>query len=185
MAFPAATIVAGVFGAWRLARRDPRGLAWFQTTPQGFWTSFWGPGLVFPAFLALQALDGGFEDGPLRPLLVHLIAYVAACAAFPLAVAHIAEGLDKGRHYIRYIVAYNWSAVIQLAVLLPVVLLSHLFPGPAFAMLNLAVTVVLLVYQTYIAHVALEVPPIQAGMLVVLDLMIGAMVQMTADRLLG
>jgi hypothetical protein len=182
---PAATIIAGVFGAWRLARRDPRGLVWFQTGPEGFWTSFWGPALVFPAFLILQVLDGTFEDELLRPLVVHLIAYVAAVVAFPLAVSHIADGLDKGRHYIRYIVAYNWSAVIQMAVLLPAVLLAHLFPGNAFAMFNLAVTLALLVYQAYIAHVALDVPPAHAGMLVVLDLMIGALVQMIADRLLG
>lgn len=178
-----ADIVGGVFGAWRLARRDPSGLIWFDDSPNGFWQSFWGPALVLPGFLVLQALDGVFADDLLLPLTVQLIAYVMGCVAFPLAVAHISDGLQRSHLYMRYIVAYNWSAVIQMALLLPVALLAHLVPG--LAVLNLTATMVLLVYQAYVAHTALAVPPGTAGLLVLLDLLLGALIQMSADQLIG
>lgn len=180
----AGDIIGGVYGAWRLARRDPAGLIWFDDSPAGFWHSFWGPALVLPGFLVLQTIDGTFADGIALPLVVNLIAYVIGCVAFPLAVAHIADGLQRSATYCRFIVAYNWSAVIQMAVLLPVAVLVHLFPGNGLAILNLAATLVLLVYQAYIAHVALAVTPGTAGLLVLLDLLIGALIQMSADRLL-
>ncbi|OAN55210.1 hypothetical protein A6A04_11130 [Paramagnetospirillum marisnigri] len=181
----ASDIIGGVYGAWRLARRDPKGLIWFDDSVEGVWRSFWGPALVLPAFLILRALDGNFDDELVRSLMVELIAFVMGCVAFPLAVAHIAGGLDRVQFRNRYIVAYNWSAVIQMAVLLPISLAIHVFPGGGLAPLNLAATIVLLVYQAYIAHVALKVSPFSAGMLVVLDLMIGALIQMSADRVLG
>ncbi|MDO8605864.1 MAG: hypothetical protein Q7R40_04970 [Phaeospirillum sp.] len=178
----AGEIIGGVYGAWRLARRDPAGLIWFDASHRGFWHSFWGPALVLPGFLVLQTLDGAFAESVLAALTVHLIAYVIGCVAFPLAVAHVAEGLQRSHVYTRYIVAYNWSAVVQMAVLLPVAILVQLFPQ--FAILNLALTMGLLVYQAYVAHVALEVTPTAAALLVLLDLLIAAMVQMSADRLL-
>lgn len=181
----AGDVFAGVFGAWRLARRDPTGLIWFDSSPRGFVNSFWAPALILPGFLVLRALDGSFEEDLLRPLAVELIAYLIGCVAFPLAMSHISEGLERSHLYFRYIVAYNWSQVIQMAVILPVGLLIHLAPGPGMALLNLAMTVVVLVYQAYVAHQALDVKPSAAGLLVLLDLSIGALVQMVAARLLG
>jgi len=160
-------IIAGVYGAWRLARRDPAGMVWFDASPRGFWHSFWGPALVLPGFLILQTIDGAFATQVVEPLVVYL-----------------AEGLHRSANYCRFIVAYNWSAVVQMALLLPVALLVQLFPGHGIEVLNLAVTIVLLVYQAYIAHVALAVTPGTAGLLVLLDVLIGALVQMSADHLL-
>lgn len=178
-------IIAGVYGAWRLARRDPAGLIWFDASPRGFWHSFWGPALILPGFLVLQALDGVFAESIARPLAVELIAYVMGCVAFPLAMTNIAEGLQRTHTYTRFIVAYNWSQVLQMAVLLPVGLLIHLAPGHGTALLNMAMTIVLLVYQAYVAHQALGVKPSAAGLLVLLDISIGALIQMAANHLLG
>lgn len=181
----AGEIFAGVYGAWRLARRDPSGLIWFDASPRGFWNSFWGPALILPAFLVLQALDGTFEDSLLRPLAVELIAFVIGCVAFPLVMSHISEGLERSHLYTRYIVAYNWSQVIQMAALLPVGLLIHFAPGHGMALLNMAMTILVLVYQAYVAHQALDIKPGPAGLLVLLDLSLGALIQMIAARLLG
>ena len=181
----AGDIIGGVYGAWRLARRDPAGMIWFDSSPSGVWHSFWGPVLVLPGFLVLQALDGAFDQDIALPLVVQLIAYVMGCVAFPLALANISDGLNRAHRYPRFIVAYNWSAVIQMALLLPTALLAHLFPGDATTLVHIGATIVLLVYQAYVAHVALEVPPATAGMLVLLDLMIGALIQMSADHLIG
>lgn len=177
-------IIGGVYGAWQLAKRDPKGMIWFDDSLEGFWHSFWGPALVLPGFLVLRALDGSFDEEILRPLVVELISFVMGCVAFPLAVAHVSEGLGRTHLYQRYIVAYNWSAVIQMAVLLPVGLLVFLVGGQLVP-LNAAAAILLLVYQAYIAHVALAVKPGTAGLLVVLDLMIGALIQMSADYVLG
>ena len=127
----------------------------------------------------------GFESELLRPLAVELIAYVIGCVAFPLAMSHISEGMERSHLYFRYIVAYNWSQVIQMAVILPVGLLIHLAPGQGMAMLNMAMTIVVLVYQAYVAHQALDVKPSTAGLLVLLDLSLGALIQMIAMRLMG
>ncbi|KIL96827.1 Permeases of the major facilitator superfamily [Paramagnetospirillum magnetotacticum MS-1] len=181
----AGEIIAGVFGAWRLARRDPTGLIWFDSSPRGFVNSFWGPALILPGFLVLQTLDGTFETDLLRPLAVELIAYVIGCVSFPLAMSHISEGLERSHLYTRFVVAYNWSQVIQMAVLLPAGLLIHLAPSDGMAMLNMAATIVVLVYQAYVAHQALDVKPASAGLLVLLDLSLGALIQMIANRLMG
>lgn len=176
-------VIRGVYGAWQLAKRDPRGLVWFDSTAEGFWHSFWGPALVVPGYLVLRVLDGSFSEELIRPFLVEMIAYVIGCVAFPLALSHISEGLGRAQLYQRYVVAYNWSAVIQMAVLLPVALAVYLVPG--LAPLNAIAAMLLLVYQAYIAHAALAVKPGTAGMLVLLDLLIGALIQMSAEHLIG
>ena len=70
-----------------------------------------------------------------------------------------------------------------MAVFLPVALAVYLVPG--LAPLNAIAAMLLLVYQAYIAHVALAVKPGTAGMLVLLDLLIGALIQMSAEHLIG
>lgn len=181
----AGDIFAGIFGAWRLARRDPAGLIWFDTSPRGVANSFWAPLLILPGFLVLQALDGTFEADFGRSLVVELIAYVIGCVAFPLVMSHLSDGLERSQHYLRYVVAYNWSQVIQMAALLPAGLLAHLAPGHGMTLLNTAMTIVVLVYQAYVAHQALDVKPGTAGLLVLLDLSLGALIQMTANRLMA
>ncbi|MEW5730000.1 MAG: hypothetical protein AB1918_19390 [Pseudomonadota bacterium] len=183
-----AEIVAGVTAAWRLARREPDALAWVDATPRGFWHSFFAAAIVLPAVLALELLDGTFaQEGrePLRTLSVELIAYVIQWTAFPLAMSAIADGLGRGQHYIRYIVVYNWSAVLQMALFLPVALMAAAFPGSGIMLAMVIATALLLIYQAYIAHVALEVPGPTAAGLVLLDMLLGGLVQMTADRIAG
>lgn len=180
-------IAAGVYAAFRLARREPEGLAWVDATPRGFWHSFAAALVVLPAVLMLEILDGSFSQdrGVARPLVVELIAYVIQWTAFPLAMSSIADSLGRGQFYIRYIVVYNWSAVIQMALFLPVAALGALFPSGGIMLGMLVATALLLIYQAYIAHVALEVPgPVAAG-LVLLDMLLGGLVQMTADRIAG
>lgn len=181
-------IAAGVTAAWRLARRDPDALAWIDATPRGFWHSFVAAALVLPAVLALEVLDGTFaQDGrdSLHTLAVELIAYVIQWTVFPLAMSTIADGLGRGHHYIRYIVVYNWSAVLQMALFVPVAVMATVFPGGGIMLAMVITTAMLLIYQAYIAHVALEVPAPAAAGLVLLDMLLGGLVQMTADRVAG
>ncbi|HSV29862.1 MAG TPA: hypothetical protein VLL76_09885 [Candidatus Omnitrophota bacterium] len=182
-----AEAASGIYGAWRLARRDPDGLKWFNATPQGFWRSFLAAVLVLPAVLGLEVLDGSLaaDNFTGRKLAVELIAYVIQWTAFPLVMGYVADGLDRGRNYIRFVVAYNWSQVIQMAAFLPVSVAVMLVPNPAIALLSLIVMVMLLAYQAFVAHKALDVPVMPAIGVVILDMLLGGLVARAAGSMAG
>ena len=50
-------VVAGLTGAWRLARFDPRGMSYLDTTITGYWRSFYGALLCLPAYVVMVAVD--------------------------------------------------------------------------------------------------------------------------------
>lgn len=179
-------VASGVYGAWLLARRRPEGLNWFDATPEGYWRSFWAAVLVAPAFLVLELLTGGFGQAPgLRSVLVQLIAYVIDWVAFPLLMVFVADTLDRWPDYRRYIVAYNWSAVVQMAVLLPAAVLAVVLPSGPTLLLMQGVTIVLLVYRAYVAHVALKVNLGTAAGIVLMDVLLSGLTKVASDRLMG
>lgn len=179
-------VAAGIYGAFRLARRDPGGLGWFDASPQGYWRSFWAAVVVAPAFLVLDLITGGFgDDFGLRQGVIQVAAYVIDWTAFPLLMIAVADSLGKWPNYMRYIVAYNWSAVIQMAVLLPTAVLAVLFPAHGTLLLAQAVTIVLLVYRAYVAHVALEVGFATAAGVVLMDVLLAGVLKALTDRLMG
>ena len=179
-------LAAGIAGAFRLARRDPRGLALFDATPRGFWNSFWVAVLVAPAFILTDALAGSLppEIGP-REILVWLISYVVAWTAFPVVMITVADSLNRWPRYTRYIVAYNWSSVVQVAVLLPLNLLAVAFPGHATLILAQCAIIVLLIYHAYVATVGLAVNPGTAAGIVLLDVLLSALLRAVSNRLMG
>lgn len=179
-------IHAAVYGAWRLARRDPGGLIWFDATPSGLWASFWAAILVFPGMMALEVLSGGFGPHPdARVVAVKLITYVIDWVAFPLVMVVVADSLGKFPAYWRFIVAYNWSAVVQIGLLLPLVALAVLVPMPATMLLVQALTILLLVYRAYIAHVALGVGLGTALGITVMDTLLTLVVDRVGAHLAG
>lgn len=181
----AAEAAAGIYGVWLLARRQKRGLDFLDDSVHGFWQSFWAAPIVLPGMLLLRVLDGSLalDGGTLRPLAVQLIAYVIQWTAFPLVVSGIVESMGRGHRYLRYVVAYNWSAVVQMAVFLPVAITAHLFPAREIVLITMAVTVLLLAYQAYIAHTALETPLLPSVALVLLDMLIGGLIDKVTERL--
>ncbi|MCR6629684.1 MAG: hypothetical protein NVV74_06315 [Magnetospirillum sp.] len=181
-----AEIAMGVAGAFRLARRDPGGAAYFDDSPHGFWRSFWAAAVVAPAFLILDLLSGGFgETAGARQIAIQLIGYVIDWTAFPVLMITVADSLGKWPNYMRYIVAYNWSAVVQMAVLLPVAVLALLAPSHATMLLAQFVTVVLLVYRAYVAHVMLQVGVGTAAGVVLLDVLLAGLLKAVSDRLMA
>lgn len=179
-----AEIGAGLTGALRLARRDPGGLECFDASLRGFWRSFWAAVLVAPAFIILDLLSGDIGAGP-RQLAVQVIGYVIDWTAFPVLMITIADSLGKWPNYTRYVVAYNWAAVVQMTILLPVAMLAVLLPSHATMALAQFVTVILLVYRAYVAHVALEVGIGTSAGIVLLDVLLAALLKAVSDRLMG
>ena len=179
-------IHAGVYGAWRLARRDPQGLAWIKDGPIGFWRSFWAAALVFPGVMALEILSGGFGDDPgLRAVVVKLIAYGIDWTAFPLLMIFVADSLGRFPRYWRYVAAYNWASVVQVGLLLPAVSVAVLTQAPAAMLLVQALTILLLVYRAYIAHVALDVGLGTAIGICFMDVLLALLLENVSDRVMA
>ncbi len=178
-------IVYGIYGALRLARLDAGAMSYFERTPAGFWKSFFAAVIVAPGFAIIIAYElsrivPGIEAGALRVFLVQIVAYVLGWAAFPVLVHQICEATGRGEAYIGYIVAYNWSKVIQIAVFLPVIGLIALgAPGADGGwMLRLAVSFLILFYQWFITRTALAVTAMGAVGYVVLDFVIDLTIRM-------
>jgi len=171
----AAEIARGVQGAWRLARLDPGGMDEFDKTVEGFWRSFWAAGVLAPVYLFMMSMDFTTIDdqsSPVRFVAIETIALVIAWVAFPLLMFHVTKLIDREANYIGYVVAYNWSHLIQMLIILPVQVLSPIGPsgeiagGAAF--LLLVATIMILFYVGYIAKTALKISgPMAAGIVAI------------------
>lgn len=183
-----AYVTRSVYGAWRLARIDPGGMTFFELSIPGFWRSFFAAVVVAPAYAVLVALrfERETEFSPELDLglflVVKLMAYAVTWAAFPLAMLVIARVMSLSAFYIPFIIAYNWSAVIQIAVFVPATLIvaSGLLPETLAGILMMAVTMAILLYQWFVARVALQTTGLIAAVLVVFDLVLGILIDVGA-----
>ena len=182
-------IAYSIFGAWRLARFDPGGMQHFDTSIEGFWRSFFAAAIVAPAYVVLVALQGSpAAEGNdwLRYPLVEVISYAVRWTAWPLAMFYICKPIRREPRYTAYIVAYNWAQVIGTGFFVLVVVLANglLAPG-SIGTAIFVTTMVLLVYQWFVARTALEIGGGLAAGLVVLDLILTVIIGSTALRLGG
>jgi hypothetical protein len=160
----------GVFGAWRLAHLDRRGMEYFDASIAGFWRSFWAAALMAPPYALILAVKFARQEvdlDPLRFILVEAIGYAILWTAFPVAAWYLVAALGRTNRYLGYIVAYNWANVVQIGVTLPIFALvaASGLPAAVARMLWLAVVAAVLFYQYFIAKAALEVDmPVAAGL---------------------
>lgn len=164
-----------VFGAWRLARFDRTGLTFLDGSRTGAIRSFWAAVLLLPPFAVLKLIYywpilGDYP--PLPWLTIEGLFYVIKWAA-PAVVLHlIAEVLDRRHRFHLALTAYNWSTVIQTAILLVVVVAGAvgLLPAALVQTLILIVLVGLLIYIGFVLRVSLDVSVPIASLLVAMDL---------------
>jgi hypothetical protein len=183
--------VRSAYGAWLLFRREPMGLAWFNISEEGFWHSFQVAFLAAPAYAVMLLFDFAEKAGsthaphPLRFFLIQAIAYAISWVAFPLIMFHLTRFLEREAAYFRYMVAYNWGNLIVIGISLPVAMLasSGIIPIGVMGILRIAVLVVILTYQGFIARQALGVPPLTAGIIVIIDFMLGLFIISIADSM--
>ncbi len=181
-----AEIGSAVYGAWRLAWFDPNGMRFFDRSIEGFWRSFRVALLAAPVSALLIGLDlstmkvGG---GWFRVLVGESIAYVIGWVAFPLLAYYLTEAIDRRAQYLGFIVAYNWSTVVQLGLFLPAVLIdhSHILPNGLGLSLTYAASIAVLVYEWFIVRTALALPGFGAAGVVLVDFVISALVHSTGD----
>lgn len=182
-------VVRSVFGAYRLALFDPAGLDSMDRTPEGALRSFYAAVIVLPAYalmLAIRLWPAVGNTPFLNIVVVEGIAYVVSWTAFPVLM-HLLTGLiDRSPRYPGFICAYNWSSVVQMAVYLPVVVLSAtgLLPEGLAEGLVFGVMMAMLTYQWFVMRTALEVSGLQAAGFVMVDLFLSATISGYADGLL-
>jgi hypothetical protein len=182
-------VSTAVHGAWRLARLDRGGMALFDRSVTGFWRSFTAALLVYPAFLLLLGLR--IEDaewassGVVRILLVETIGYVIAWTAFPLIMLPVARFLGCEANWLGFIIAYNWSQVLQNTLSLGATILagSGMFPVPFVHGIAATAIVAALLYDWTVARFALDTSAAGATMVVLVDLVLSELIYYVADRL--
>lgn len=174
MAVSSGDIIRGVWGAWRLARRDTGGMAMFDISPDGAAKSFFAGVLAFPPYMIVQALILGERWPALLqplPLLVQAIGFAAAWALMPAALTWILPWLSRGQRLAEAIVALNWAALLIMLAQVARILLDTvgLFPGSLGIVVTVAVAVACFLYEGFVLRTAIEIDiPIAAG-LVLLD----------------
>jgi hypothetical protein len=176
-------------GAWRLARLDRGGMADFDVGIAGFWKSFTAAALVYPAFLLLTWANTDRETwqaaGAFRIVVVETIGYVMDWAAFPLAMLPVARALGREQAWLAFIIAFNWSQVLQavLIVLIEGFAAGALLSDPVALGLVRAAFAAALLYEWFIARVALGAGAAAAAGIVVLDIALHELIEVIAQRL--
>jgi hypothetical protein len=186
----AAEVTRSLYGAWRLACRDPLGLQLFDTSIEGFWRSFYAALVALPAYAVMvgfRIADEWATVDPLRLFAIETIAYVIGWTAFPLVAFYLTQMLSRASYYPAYIVAYNWANVLQVALYMPVTVLagSGIVSTGIGAILGLIATGAIVSYQYYIARTVLDIEPLPAVGLVITDLVVGLMLNGTVEYLEG
>ena len=178
-----------VGGALRLACGDRRGLGFFDASIDGFWRSFRAALICYPLYLLLLAFRiaaAQWETSGVAPILaVETIAYVISWTALPLLVMKLAHWLDRDARFLPFMVVYNWSQIPQTALFVLVGLdgATGLLPPSAAGFAELLAAVAALVYEWYIARVALAVTGAQASLVVIVDLILGTTLGRVAESL--
>jgi hypothetical protein len=171
-------VQTAVVGTLRLAVGDRRGLGLFDTSIDGFWRSFRAGVICYPLYLLLvgfRVKAAQWEASGVAPILiVETIAYVITWVAFPLLILPVARQLRRDDRFLAFMVAYNWSQIPQTVVVVLVVLdgATGLLPASEASFAGLLAIIATLVYEWYIARVALAVTGAQAALVVIIDLLL-------------
>lgn len=184
----ASEIARGIYGAWRLAVRDSGGVAFFDDSVAGFWKSFFAGVLVAPAYCALvlmEIAERGLAGSALHAMLIHLLAYVLRWVAFPVLAERAVKIIDREGFYLRLIVGFNWSQVIQTLIYLPLVMLSHsaATSGSVSLLLALGGLVLVLIYEWYVIRETLDCSGSATTALVALDLALSIAISIAVSAL--
>lgn len=177
----------GMYGAWRLARLDPTAMTWFDRSASGVWRSFWAALLSYPGLILLVLLKVTPEQwaaaGIGRILLVESIAYVVSWAAFLLVILPFCHWLERDEQSLDFVIAYNWSQVLQTALTILSMLAALALPPAMAALVSLTVLSAQLLYEWFIARTALEAGGVAATVVVLIDIVLSEAVSQVAQGL--
>lgn len=168
-------LITGIYGAWRLLHFDRTAIQYFDSTTDAFWKSFYAALVILPPVIVLRVIffdtapDNFAAAGIGRIASVFAIDYVYQWVLFPLIMIYLAEMMGRNRQYIRFIVARNWSQVIQVAMFLPAaaIFMMREFDEPGWrAAFLLAAYVATWVYEWFVTRAALDISSAAAAIIV-------------------
>jgi len=169
-------------GCLRLARGDRGGLACFDRSIVGFWRSFRAAVISYPLYLMLLAMRVSVaewqQSGGWRIVTVETIGYVVAWVAFPLLMLSVVRWIGRAHRFFDFMVAYNWCQVPQSALFVLVGLVSAggVLSAQASEAMDMAAAIATLLYEWFIARVALDTTGLVAVFVVLLDLVLGVFI---------
>ena len=169
-------------GCLRLARGDRGGLACFDRSLDGFWRSFRAAVISYPLYLMLLAMRVSVaewqQSGGWRIVTVETIGYVVAWVAFPLLMLNVVRWIGRAHRFFDFMVAYNWCQVPQSALFVLVGLVSAggVLSTQASEAMDMAAAIATLLYEWFIARIALDTTGLVAIFVVLLDLVLGVFV---------
>jgi len=176
-------------GALRLAKGDRGGLSCFDRSLDGFWRSFRAAVIAYPLYLILLMMRVTIAEwersGGFYIIVVETIAYVIAWVAFPLAMLTVTRWLNRSHRFFDFMVPYNWSQLPQSALFVLVGLqsTSDAISAQPAQVIEIAAAIAVLVYEWFIARVALETTAAAAALVVLVDLVLGVLISHVASSL--
>jgi hypothetical protein len=169
-------------GCLRLARGDRGGLSCFDRSLDGFWRSFRAAVISYPLYLVLLAMRVSVaewqQSGGWRIVTVETIGYVIAWVAFPLLMLNVVRWIGRAHRFFDFMVPYNWCQVPQSALFVLVGLesASGVLGTQASEAIDIVAALATLVYEWFIARVALDTTVGAAVFVVLLDLVLGVFI---------
>jgi hypothetical protein len=176
-------------GALRLAVGDRRGLRCFDASIDGFWRSFRAAAICYPLYLFLLALRVSHaqwqQSGVTTILVVETIDYVISWVIFPLVILPLCGMLQRDDRFFAFMVAYNWSQVPQTALFAVIGIdgLTGLLSAASLPGAEFVAALATMVYEWYIARVALAIGAAAAVLIVLIDLLLGTALSRLAEAL--
>ncbi len=184
-------IMRGTYAAWRIALRDPQAVTWLDDTIPGVWKSFSAAVLVAPYYALAtwqQLADPSSVHAPLPIIImVESICYVLGWLIFPLLVHHFCVLTQRENLFPRFLAALNWSALVQMIVLLPLVLLdtAQIMTPDWQSAIYLAIGLLLYIYLGMIIRDTLELTAAGIVGLVICCILVDAALLAVAQNILG
>ncbi len=182
-------VFSALYGAGRLARFDTTGMAFFDISARGFWRSFYAAVIVAPFYGTLLAIRFSTAETSVsgaRYIAVEIITYIISWVIFPVVMASFTKIIDREEEYPRFVIAYNWAAVLQNAVYIPLAMLAAggAISGVNANMLGMAALMIILVYSWFVAKTALDLNAFMATGIVVLDLVLSIFIDAMSESML-
>ncbi len=187
-------VVMGLYASWRLFLFDRTAIQYIDSTVDGFWKSFYAAVIALPGAFILRILFVQYnpellaDTGMGRVTMVFTLDYVYQWLSFPLLMVYLAEAMGRERQYISFIVARNWSQVIQVAIVLPaaVIFIAGGADGPALGpILLFAAHIVTWIYAWFIARTVLDITGLAAALIVLAELAISFVISFVSELLIA
>ena len=120
-------VIRPLYGTLFLARFKNIGFRYLGSSIPEFWQSFSAAAIILPFFIVLVIIrfdNLGIPDGFLRYLGLDLCSYTLSWLIFPLLMIKLTQFLDCEKHFIKFLIAYNWSMVPQNILYILIILLG-------------------------------------------------------------